>query len=98
MTSTRALMIAVYSVAYFIAVYAGATALASGDALYAVGLFGTSTGLLLGIHREARHAARLVRIAATYRHSIQLRGPAHDLAPSSPACLPRRQQAPTADR
>ncbi|WP_434593415.1 hypothetical protein [Streptomyces sp. A5-4] len=79
MTAARAVMVATYGVTYLVAIYAGASALDSGDTLYAAGLFGTSLGLLLGIHREARHAARLIRMVATYRHGAPYAGPVEDL-------------------
>lgn len=44
-------------VAYGIVVYGGATVIDFGDAPYAVDLFGTSTGVLLGVHHEACHVA-----------------------------------------
>ncbi|MGW6391144.1 hypothetical protein ACWFR1_11705 [Streptomyces sp. NPDC055103] len=79
MTQARALMISLYSAVYLIAIYAGASALDAGDDLYAASLFGTSLGLLLGIHRETRHAARLIRMVATYRHGAPYAGAVDDL-------------------
>ncbi|MFD3608996.1 hypothetical protein ACFWXA_13145 [Streptomyces atroolivaceus] len=79
MTAARALMMALYSTAYLVAVIIGASALDAGEDLYAAGLFGTSLGLLLGIHREARHAARLVRMVAAYRHGAPYAGAVDDL-------------------
>lgn len=73
-------MIVLYATAYLIAVCVGAVAAQDGDQLYAVALFGTSVGLLLGIHRECRHAARLIEAVAAYRHGGQFPGHARDLA------------------
>ncbi|MDH6189191.1 hypothetical protein M2168_002223 [Streptomyces sp. CZ24] len=80
MTTARTVTITAYALGYMIAIYTGATALETGDGLYAAGLFTTSVGLLLGIHREARHAASLVRVVAAYRHGGMLPGPAASLA------------------
>ncbi|GAA2948722.1 hypothetical protein ACFPN0_14940 [Kitasatospora cinereorecta] len=77
--STARMMITLYAIGYMVAIYAGASALETGDGLYAAGLFTTSVGLLLGIHREARHAARLVRVATACRHSGVLLDPVADL-------------------
>jgi hypothetical protein len=73
-------MISVYAVAYGVAAFAGASAADAGAQLYATGLFTTSIGLLVGIHREFHHAARLARIVAAYRHNEQFPGPVEDLA------------------
>ncbi|WNI20344.1 hypothetical protein [Actinacidiphila sp. ITFR-21] len=64
MTAPRRLLIAAYISAYGVAVYAGATAVEAGDALYATGLFGTSAGLLLGVRREYAAAAAIRRTTA----------------------------------
>ncbi|MGW6456302.1 hypothetical protein ACWF94_10310 [Streptomyces sp. NPDC055078] len=80
MTNARTMMITLYAIGYMVAIFAGSSALDAGDDLYAAGLFTTSVGLLLGIHREARHAARLVRVVAAYRHGSEFPGPVADLA------------------
>jgi hypothetical protein len=79
-TTARTVMVSVYAMAYTVAVYAGTSALQSGDGLYAAGLLGTSIGLLLGMHREFGHAARLLRVVAVYRHGAPYAGPVDDLA------------------
>ena len=78
--TARKVMISLYAMAYLIAVGAGATALDSGHGLYAACLFGTSMGLLLGIHREFQHAARLMRVVAIDRHGVPYAVPMDDLA------------------
>lgn len=67
-TPARLLVIGLYSAAYLGAVWMGADAAHHSEDLYAAGLFVTSSGLLLGIHREFRNAGRLVRVVAAYRH------------------------------
>ncbi|MFD4315049.1 hypothetical protein [Streptomyces sp. NPDC058548] len=73
-------MITVYAAGYGFACFAGVLATETGDDLYAVALFSTSAGMLLGIHRECRLAARLLQVANTYRHGAPFPGTADDLA------------------
>lgn len=63
-----------YALAYVLAVWAGTDAFQHGDTLSAAGLFVASAGLLLGIQRECRHTARLIRLGAVHRHP-QVPGP-----------------------
>ncbi|MFF4388537.1 hypothetical protein ACFY0G_17420 [Streptomyces sp. NPDC001552] len=58
MSADRVVMVLVYAAAYAVAVFCGAQAVDAGQHLSAAGLFVTSTGLLAGIHREFRGAAR----------------------------------------
>jgi hypothetical protein len=67
-TRVGRLVISAYGVTYFFAVWAGTTAVDQGHALAAAALFTTSAGLLLGMHRECKHAARLIRLVGAYRH------------------------------
>ncbi|GGZ23743.1 hypothetical protein GCM10010387_16210 [Streptomyces inusitatus] len=76
MNRTRQAVIAAYATAYGLAVWAGALALDASDALSAIGLFTASVGLLVGIHRECRHAARVIYLIGTYQH----------LQPADPDC------------
>ncbi|MFJ7592485.1 hypothetical protein ACIQZO_34970 [Streptomyces sp. NPDC097617] len=80
MNNARTVMISLYAAGYLVAIFVGTSAIDAGEDLYAVALFGTSVGLLLGIHRECRNAARLVRVVAAYRHGAEFPGPVADLA------------------
>ncbi|MEU1815193.1 hypothetical protein ABZ543_08340 [Streptomyces roseifaciens] len=64
MTPARPWAIGGYVIAYGVAVYAGTAAVDAGHALYAVALFGTSVGLLVGMRREFQYTARQIRAAA----------------------------------
>lgn len=68
MDRTRRTVISLYVATYGLAVWAGATALEDGNALAATSLFTAAVALLVGIFRECRHAARLIRIVSVYRH------------------------------
>ncbi|MFC7791324.1 hypothetical protein [Streptomyces cinereoruber] len=57
-----------YAAAYMGATYAGVRALDDGEVFYATALFAVSLVLLAGIRHEFRTAARLIRVAAAYRH------------------------------
>ncbi|MEC3995221.1 hypothetical protein VSR01_17430 [Actinacidiphila sp. DG2A-62] len=80
MNAARMVLVSLYAMAYLLAAWAGASALASGDFLYAAGLFSTSAGLLLAVRREFCHAARLLRVVAVYRHGAPYVGPVDELA------------------
>ncbi|MFD3844764.1 hypothetical protein ACFWVB_02590 [Streptomyces microflavus] len=68
MTTARAFMFTVYSVAYCITVYACWTAAEDAQLRSAAALFIAAVMMLVGIGREARHGVQLVQVANAYRH------------------------------
>jgi hypothetical protein len=78
-TRAARVVVLLYGVAYFFAVWAGAGAVQDGNAVAAGALFAAAAGLLLGIRRECTHTAHLVRLVGAYRHH-QLLDPADGLA------------------
>jgi hypothetical protein len=83
-TASRASTVAVYTAAYLLAVWAGTYAAEDSDALSAIALFTASAGLLLGVHRECRHAATVIRLGGHRQDP----GPDRDTAVAHGTALP----------
>jgi hypothetical protein len=86
-TRATAVMITLYGVGYLGAALAGAEAAAAAQPWHALFLFALSGVLLVAVTREFHHAARALRLLASYRHG-QLPGPMRDAIEQATAVPP----------
>ncbi|MGA5497782.1 hypothetical protein ACPCSP_25810 [Streptomyces cinereoruber] len=68
MIPARNAVAGLYAAAYMGASYAAVRAVDDGQGFYAAALFALSAVLLIGIRHEYRNAARMIHLAASYRH------------------------------